>query len=89
MATVLEEPATKEQCSVVRSLWAKGLNVEDIHKEMFSVYSGKCLSCKAVHNWVKKFSQGCSKVADVAQSGRHVETATEAKTSVLWVSMHW
>jgi hypothetical protein len=29
-------------------LWAKGLNVKDIHKEMFPVYFGKCLSRKAV-----------------------------------------
>jgi hypothetical protein len=38
----------------VRFLWAKGLNAKDIHKEMFSVYGGKCLSRKAVHNWIKK-----------------------------------
>jgi hypothetical protein len=31
---------------------------------MFPVYGGKCLSRKAVHDWVEKFSQGCSKVAD-------------------------
>jgi hypothetical protein len=24
-------------------LWAKGLSVKDIYKEMFSVYGGKCL----------------------------------------------
>jgi hypothetical protein len=35
-------------------LWVKGLNAKDIHKEMFPVYCGKCLSRKAVHNWVKK-----------------------------------
>jgi hypothetical protein len=38
----------------VRSLWAKGLNAKDIHKEMFPVYGGKYLSCKVIHNWVKK-----------------------------------
>jgi hypothetical protein len=38
-------------------LWAKGLNAKDIHKEVFPVYGEKCLSHKAVHNWVKKFSQ--------------------------------
>jgi hypothetical protein len=32
----------------------KGLNAKDIHKEMFPVYGGKCLSCKVIHNWVKK-----------------------------------
>jgi hypothetical protein len=43
MATVLEKYTTEEQHSVVRSLWAKGLNTEDIHKEMCAVYGGKCL----------------------------------------------
>jgi hypothetical protein len=31
-----------------------------------------------VHNWVEKFSQGRSKVADDVRSGRTVEIATEA-----------
>jgi transposase len=62
----------------VHLLWAKGLNEKVIHKEIFPVYSGKCLSSKVVYNWVEKFSQGCSKVADDARPGRPVETATEA-----------
>jgi hypothetical protein len=37
-------------------LWSKGLNAKDIHKEMFPVYVEKCLSRKAVHNWVAHFS---------------------------------
>jgi hypothetical protein len=45
---------------------------------MFSVYGGKCLSRKAVHNWVYKFSQARSKVADDARPGRSVQIATEA-----------
>jgi hypothetical protein len=45
MVTVLEECPTEEQRSVVRFLWAKGLNSKDIHKEMFPAYGGKCLSC--------------------------------------------
>jgi transposase len=36
------------------------------------------LSHKAVHNWLKKFSQGRSKVADDTRPGHPVETATEA-----------
>jgi hypothetical protein len=47
-------------------LRAKGLNAEDIHEEMFPSYDGKCLSHKAVANWVEKFSQECSKAADDA-----------------------
>jgi hypothetical protein len=45
-------------------LWAKELDAKDIHTEMFSVYGGKCLSRKAVRNWVEKFSQGRSKASD-------------------------
>jgi hypothetical protein len=41
MATVLVEYFTEEQCSVVRFLWAKGLNLKDIIKEIFPVYGGK------------------------------------------------
>jgi hypothetical protein len=37
MTTVLEEYPTEEQCSVVRFLWAKGLNAKVIHTEMFPV----------------------------------------------------
>jgi hypothetical protein len=36
--------ATEEQRSVVDFLWAKGLNVKDIHKEMFPMYAGKFFS---------------------------------------------
>jgi hypothetical protein len=68
MVTVLEEYTIEEQRHVVRfSLWAKGLDAKDIHKEMFPSYSGKCLSCKVVHNWVEEFSQGRSKVTDDAR----------------------
>jgi hypothetical protein len=59
-------------------LWAKGLNAKDVLKEMFPVYGGKYLSCKAVHNWVGKFSQGRSKFIDDARPNRPVEIATEA-----------
>jgi hypothetical protein len=62
-------------------LWAKGLSAKYIRKEMFAVYGGKCLSRKAVHNWVEKFSQGRSKVADDARCSRPVEIATEATSA--------
>jgi hypothetical protein len=44
---------------------------------MFYAYGGKCLSRKAVHNWVEKFSQRRSKVADDCRSDAEV-----AETSV-------
>jgi hypothetical protein len=64
MATVFEECITKELRSLLRFLWVKGLNAKVIHKEMFPVYGGKCLSRKVVQSCVEKFSQGYSKVAD-------------------------
>jgi hypothetical protein len=66
MATVLEKYCTEQQRSVMRFLWAKRLDAKDIHKEIFPVYRGKCLSLKAFHNWIDKFSQGRSNVADDA-----------------------
>jgi hypothetical protein len=56
MATVLEKCNAEEERSVVRSLWAKGLDSKDIHKGMFPLYGGKCLSRKAVRNWVANVS---------------------------------
>jgi hypothetical protein len=50
----------------------------DIHKEMLPVYGGKCLSRKVVDNWVEKFSQGRSKVADNVRPACPVDIATEA-----------
>jgi hypothetical protein len=76
MATVLEGCATEEQCSFARFLWAKGLNAKDTHKEMFPVYSDKCLSHKAVYSWIEKFSQECLKIADGARLGCPVEIMT-------------
>jgi hypothetical protein len=57
-------------------LRVKGLNAKDIHKEMFPVDGGKCLSRKAVHNWVEKYSEGRSKVADDARPGAEVAETT-------------
>jgi hypothetical protein len=57
MATVLEDCITEEQHSLALFfLWAKGLSEKNICKEMFPVYDGKCLSGKAIHNWVANIS---------------------------------
>jgi hypothetical protein len=61
----------------------KILNSKDIHKEMFPVYIGECLSRKAVHNWTKKFSQGRLKVADDARQVRPVEIVTGATVQLV------
>jgi hypothetical protein len=76
MATVLEECTVDQQCSVMRFLWAKVFNAKYIRNEMFPVYGGKCLSHKAFHNWVEKFSQERSKVADNDPLGAEVTETT-------------
>jgi hypothetical protein len=48
-------------------LWAKGLVAKDVHKEMFALYGGKCLSRKALYNLIEKFSLGHLRVADDAR----------------------
>jgi hypothetical protein len=68
MATMLEY-ANEEQRSVVFFLWAKELNAEGIHKEMFHVYGGKCLSHKAVHNWVANVSLMTKRLKRRRESG--------------------
>jgi hypothetical protein len=55
MAIVLEVCITEEQRSIVR-FYGKKDSMQDIHKEIFPFYVGKCLSCKAVHNWVANVS---------------------------------
>jgi hypothetical protein len=83
MATVLEECTTEEQRSVVRFLWAEGLNEKDIHKEMFPVYSGKCLS--------RRFHLGGKRFADDEEDETEVRRWLRQQSkhfSVLRVSTH-
>jgi hypothetical protein len=88
MVTVLEDCTTEEQRSVVRFFSAKGLNAKDINKEMFSVYGGKCLSCKAVHSWVEK--RGRRFADDEVETEERKWLRQQSKDScMLQVSTHW
>jgi hypothetical protein len=76
IVTVLEGILPKSSFLLCISLRARELTAKDIHREIYLIYGGKCLSRKAVHNWVEKFSQGCSKVADNARPGAEVSEVT-------------
>jgi hypothetical protein len=78
MAIMLEGYTNEEQRSVVPFLRPKGFNANGTHKEMFRIYGGECLSRKAIHKWVEKFSQGSSKIAGDARPGRCVVTVIKA-----------
>jgi hypothetical protein len=85
MATVLEECNTEEQSSVVRFLWPEGYNAKDIQKEIFLIYRGKCLSRKAVQNWVANVSLMKKRLKRRYESG----CDNNRNTSMLQVSTHW
>jgi hypothetical protein len=52
--TMLEDCTTKEQCSLVRFLWAKGLDAKDINKKRNRITVGSV--CRVTfQNWVEKF----------------------------------
>jgi hypothetical protein len=56
---------------------------------MFPVYGGKCLSRKAVHNWVEKRGKRSVDDEEVATEVRKVAERGIKTTSMLWVSTHW
>jgi hypothetical protein len=56
---------------------------------MLPVYVDKFLSDKAVHNWVEKFPQGRSKVANDARPSAELAEITVKTTCTLQVSTHW
>jgi transposase len=82
MVTMLEDSTSEKQCSDVHFFVSKRAQCKE-YSEMLPVYGGKCLSHKVVHNWVEKFSQGCSKIADEARPGHPVETATETTVQMV------
>jgi hypothetical protein len=65
---------------------AKELNAKDIHKEIFPVYDGMCLSRKAVHKWVEKFSQRRSKVGDDARPNLPFEIVAEITVKIFYAA---
>jgi hypothetical protein len=49
-------------------LWAEELIAKDIHKEMFPVYGGKCLSRKAGHTGSREIATLATKVSLMTKS---------------------
>jgi transposase len=78
MAIMHEECTTQVQHSDLRLFVSKKSQRGRCPQEILSVYGGKCLSRKTVHNWEEKFSQRRSKVADYVRPGRPVKIAAEA-----------
>jgi hypothetical protein len=66
-------------------IFAKGFIATKIHREMFYVYGGKCLSRKAVYKLVEIFSQKRSQVAGDARPGAEVAETTVKILLCCWV----
>jgi hypothetical protein len=75
MTTVLECILPKSTV-LLRVFCGQKNSMQRIRKEVFPVYGGKCLFRKVVHNRVKKFSQGRSKIIDDARPDAEVDETT-------------
>jgi len=53
MATLPLKSSRNEPRAVIRFLWAKGLNANEIHSEMRPVYGDKCLTRPPIHVWLR------------------------------------
>jgi hypothetical protein len=83
MATVLGECTNEEQHSVVRLLWAKGLNARDIHKKCCLLTVGSV--CR---KWVDKRGKPFAD-EEVETDVRKWLRQLSKKKSMLRVSTHW
>ena len=77
-ATLPLKWAHKEQRSVSRLLWPKGLSTNAIQSEMRPVYGDKYFTRPAIHVWCKKFAHGWDSVVDEEEPGRRVVSTTDA-----------
>ena len=78
MATLPLKSSHKEQPSVSRLLWAKGLSANAIQSEMRPVYGDRYFRRPAIHVWCKKFTHGRESVVDEEEHGRRVVPTTDA-----------
>ena len=56
--------ARKEQCPVIRFLWAKELDTNVIQSETYPVHGDKSFTKPAIYVWCKTFAHGHESVVD-------------------------
>ena len=90
-ATLPLKSSHKEQPSVIRLLWAKGLGANAIQSEMRPLYGDKYFTRPAIHVWCKKFAHGRENVADMVTVlfGQPVQRSQQSipscgQTGLLW-----
>ena len=54
----------EEQRSVIRFLWAEGVNGAEIHARLCTQYEEKALPLRSVYEWIEMFKNGRTSVMD-------------------------
>ena len=75
-------PSKCEIRSVIRFLTAQKKTAE-IHRELCSVYGGKCMRVQMVQRWQKEFLKGREKVHDEARAGRPMKAVNKENVALL------
>jgi len=70
----------KEQPSVIRLLWAKGLSAIAIQSENHPVYGGMYFTKPTIRVWGKMFAHGRESVVDEEEPGRNVVSSCSSGT---------
>ena len=78
MASLPLKSSHKEQPSVIRFLWAKGLSANAVQSEMRPVYGNKYFTRPAIHVWCKKVARCRESVVDEEEPGCRVVSTTDA-----------
>ena len=69
MDTPLQDCTIKEQCGIVRFLWAEGVKPVEIHRRMLAQYGQSTMSQRKVYEWVERFKSDRTRVSDEGRSG--------------------
>ena len=63
------EASKEEQRGGIRFLLAEGAGTCEIHRHMSAAYGAHCLSLTSVHEWQKRFREGCTSLLDDSRPG--------------------
>ena len=77
MDAPLQDCIIKEQCGVVRFLWAEGAKPVEIHRHMLAQYGQSIMSQRKVYECVERFKSGRTHVTDEGRSCRPSTSRTQ------------
>jgi hypothetical protein len=69
MAAPLSDCPIKEQCTVVRFLWAEGVTSVEIHHRMLAHYGACTMHQWKIYEWIERSKEGRTSVTDESRPG--------------------